>query len=161
MRGKFSLPHVTGFMRFCRRSIIYPRLYCPRSRLFQCSLTRVRQFESMAAGHLQFSILDSDRDNSLFYSPVENPKHILDIGTGDATWAIECADEFPDSSFTLPFKILAITTFDTNLHQPRSMESISSLPRQNWCRRTVSSKWMILQKIGRGGLNLIWCIYVA
>ena len=58
----------------------------------------------MAAGHLQFCILDSERDNSLFYSPLKDPKHILDIGTGDATWAIEVADEFPDSALSLTFK---------------------------------------------------------
>ena len=41
----------------------------------------------MAASHIQLSILDSDRDNHLFYSPVsQDAKNILDIGTGDATW---------------------------------------------------------------------------
>lgn len=69
-------------------------------------LTPNWQFESMAADHLQFSILDSERDNPLFYSPISpDAKHILDIGTGDATWAIEVADEFPDSALSLPSRV--------------------------------------------------------
>ena len=69
-------------------------------------LTSIRQFESMAAGHLQFQILDSDRENSLFYSPIPlDAKHILDIGTGDANWAIDVADEMPDSALSLPSRV--------------------------------------------------------
>lgn len=55
-----------------------------------------KQWGSMEAGHLLFLILDSQRSNTLFRSPI-SPKaqHILDIGTGSGEWAIDVADKFP------------------------------------------------------------------
>lgn len=39
--------------------------------------------------HLVTLILDSERDNPLFRSPIgEDPKHILDLGTGKGVWAM-------------------------------------------------------------------------
>jgi hypothetical protein len=44
---------------------------------------------SNALSHLLAMVLDSDRENPLFRSPVgKNPKHILDIGTGKGDWAM-------------------------------------------------------------------------
>ncbi|MCJ1440936.1 MAG: hypothetical protein MMC23_001422 [Stictis urceolatum] len=34
----------------------------------------------------------------LFYAPLENPKRVLDIGTGTGIWAMEFADHFPQAS---------------------------------------------------------------
>ncbi|CAI7596102.1 unnamed protein product [Penicillium manginii] len=56
-------------------------------------------FETYEAGHLLTLVLDSERDNPLFRSPiVKNPKHILDLGTGKGVWAIDVADMFPDAT---------------------------------------------------------------
>ncbi|KAK4543436.1 hypothetical protein LTR36_005579 [Oleoguttula mirabilis] len=54
-----------------------------------------QQFETMDSGHLLYLILNSDHHNMLFRSPVLNPHHVLDIGTGPGTWAIDVADKFP------------------------------------------------------------------
>ncbi|PGH18106.1 hypothetical protein AJ79_00734 [Helicocarpus griseus UAMH5409] len=35
-------------------------------------------------------------DNKLFLSPIENPKHAIDLCTGTGIWAIQFADIFPD-----------------------------------------------------------------
>ncbi|KAJ5171958.1 hypothetical protein N7492_004551 [Penicillium capsulatum] len=56
-----------------------------------------RQFESLEAGHLVCVVMDSESQNSLFYSPIEDPKRILDIGTGRGSWAVDAADMFPKS----------------------------------------------------------------
>lgn len=52
----------------------------------------------MEAGHLVMLILDSQRTNTLFRSPV-TPKwqHVLDIGTGSGDWALDVADRYADS----------------------------------------------------------------
>ncbi|KAK5126839.1 hypothetical protein LTR08_004589 [Meristemomyces frigidus] len=56
-----------------------------------------QQFEAMDAGHLLYLMLNSDHHNMLFRSPVSNPGHVLDIGTGPGTWAIDVADKFPEA----------------------------------------------------------------
>ncbi|KAJ5682496.1 hypothetical protein N7462_005661 [Penicillium macrosclerotiorum] len=50
-----------------------------------------QQFESYEAGHLACVILDSNEANPLFQSP-----HVLDLGTGRGSWAIDVADIFPE-----------------------------------------------------------------
>ena len=54
-----------------------------------------QQFETLNAGHLLYLVLDSYQPNPLFRSPVTYPHHVLDIGTGPGTWAIDVADQFP------------------------------------------------------------------
>ncbi|KIW74934.1 hypothetical protein Z517_11705 [Fonsecaea pedrosoi CBS 271.37] len=54
-----------------------------------------QQFETLNAGHVLYLVLDSNQPNPLFRSPIEEPLHILDIGTGPGTWAIDVADQFP------------------------------------------------------------------
>ncbi|KAJ5832524.1 hypothetical protein N7474_000835 [Penicillium riverlandense] len=60
-----------------------------------------QQFETYEAGHLVDLVLDSDQDNPLFRAPIghdrEETLHILDIGTGMGTWAIDVADMLPNS----------------------------------------------------------------
>jgi methylase of polypeptide subunit release factors len=34
-------------------------------------------------------------DGKLHIAPIENPKSILDVGTGTGIWAIEMADTYP------------------------------------------------------------------
>ncbi|KAI5778079.1 S-adenosyl-L-methionine-dependent methyltransferase [Geopyxis carbonaria] len=36
----------------------------------------------------------------LCYSPVQNPKHILDIGTGTGIWALDAAETWPEAKVT-------------------------------------------------------------
>ncbi|KAJ5350321.1 hypothetical protein N7541_008048 [Penicillium brevicompactum] len=46
--------------------------------------------------HLVALILEADRYNPLFRAPIgDDPKQILDLGTGKGTWAIDVADMFP------------------------------------------------------------------
>lgn len=45
--------------------------------------------------HLRNSVLDFQEKNQFFKSPVsETVQIILDVGTGDASWAIEVADRY-------------------------------------------------------------------
>ncbi|KAJ5567881.1 hypothetical protein N7450_010367 [Penicillium hetheringtonii] len=58
-----------------------------------------QMFETYEAGHLVTIILDSERENPLFRSPIgDDPKHILDLGTGKGVWAIDVADMFPNAT---------------------------------------------------------------
>lgn len=103
----------------------------------------------MAAEHLQFQILDSDRENSLFYSPIPlDAKHILDIGTGDANWAIDVADEMLDSALSLPSRVSPSRSlsvlFDLTFTQQLYMASTCFLRHQSLCRQTVFLKWTTL-----------------
>jgi trans-aconitate methyltransferase len=54
-----------------------------------------QQYETQNAGHVMYLVLDSNRPNPLFRSPVSDPQYILDIGTGPGTWAIDVADQYP------------------------------------------------------------------
>ncbi|KFY49318.1 hypothetical protein V496_10102 [Pseudogymnoascus sp. VKM F-4515 (FW-2607)] len=55
-----------------------------------------QQFETFEAGHLVYQILDCQEENILFRSPIpDNAQHIIDLGTGDGTWAVQVADRFP------------------------------------------------------------------
>ncbi|KAG6074961.1 hypothetical protein E4U16_003678 [Claviceps sp. LM84 group G4] len=56
-----------------------------------------QQLESLELSHHYLTILF---DNKLFLAPLEREKvhRVLDVGTGNGTWAIEFADEFPSAS---------------------------------------------------------------
>ncbi|KAJ5094738.1 hypothetical protein N7456_010599 [Penicillium angulare] len=55
-----------------------------------------QQFESLEAGHAVAGVLDGERPNPLFQSPIpKDAKNILDIGTGNGLWAIDVADMRP------------------------------------------------------------------
>ena len=45
----------------------------------------------------QYEVLKSLFSNRNYFARLENPQHILDIGTGTGQWAIEMGDEFPDA----------------------------------------------------------------
>ncbi len=53
-----------------------------------------KQFECFANTHMIYLILDSQRKNTLFQSPIsEKAQYVLDIGTGDGNWAMDVADQ--------------------------------------------------------------------
>ena len=57
-----------------------------------------RQFNSMEAGHMAYTVLESQQDNPYFRSRLSpNAQHILDLGTGKGDWAIAVADKFTNS----------------------------------------------------------------
>lgn len=61
--------------------------YCPSDE---------KQFEVFYNTHLIYLILDSQRRNPLFQSPLdENAQNVLDLGTGDGTWVMDVADKMP------------------------------------------------------------------
>ncbi|KAJ5193100.1 hypothetical protein N7449_009242 [Penicillium cf. viridicatum] len=62
-----------------------------------------QQFEAFEIGHVVFLMLDHDRENPLHHAPIgKSPKskfqHILDIGTGKGTWAVDMADMYPSAT---------------------------------------------------------------
>ncbi|KAJ5088736.1 hypothetical protein N7456_012352 [Penicillium angulare] len=57
-----------------------------------------QQFETLEAGHLVCLVTDSDAPNPLFRAPVKDPQRVLDIGTGQGSWAVDMADMFPNST---------------------------------------------------------------
>ncbi|KAJ5788802.1 uncharacterized protein N7518_005813 [Penicillium psychrosexuale] len=78
------------------------RRYQSLSNKEYCIPSDEQQFETYEAGHLVDLIMDSDRANPLFRSPIgtdrERPLQVLDIGTGKGTWAIDVADMFPNAT---------------------------------------------------------------
>ena len=46
---------------------------------------------------LQHHVVNLLLNGELHLAPLQDPKHILDIGTGTGLWAIEMADRFPNS----------------------------------------------------------------
>lgn len=55
------------------------------------------QFESQATSHLVSLVHDKDEANPLFRSPLsKDVKYVLDIGTGEGSWAVDVADRFPN-----------------------------------------------------------------
>lgn len=61
-----------------------------------------QQFDSMAKTHLTNLIFDNQEENDLFRSPLDTQKacNILDIGCGEASWAIDVADRYPNFTVT-------------------------------------------------------------
>ncbi|KAJ5220978.1 uncharacterized protein N7469_009865 [Penicillium citrinum] len=58
-----------------------------------------QQFEAFEIGHMVFLVLDHNEPNPLFRAPIgDSPKNILDIGTGQGSWAIDVADLYPNTT---------------------------------------------------------------
>lgn len=56
-----------------------------------------QQFETYEVGHLAALLMNSDKQNPLFCAPINEPKHVLDVGTGQGAWAVDVADMFPNA----------------------------------------------------------------
>ena len=56
-----------------------------------------QQFETYETGHIAALLMNSDKTNPLFCAPIQEPKHVLDIGTGKGSWAVDVADMFPNA----------------------------------------------------------------
>ncbi|KAJ5471467.1 hypothetical protein N7530_008824 [Penicillium desertorum] len=82
------------------RLIAHPRNIPSRDLTYIYSLpSDERQFEAYEAGYLVALIMESERNNLFFRSSIgDSPQHILDIGTGQGTWAIDVADMFPSAT---------------------------------------------------------------
>ncbi|KAF3384708.1 Secondary metabolism regulator LAE1 [Penicillium rolfsii] len=58
-----------------------------------------QQFEAFEISHILFLVLDHYQPNPLFRAPIgDSPKHILDVGTGKGSWAIDVADLYPTAT---------------------------------------------------------------
>lgn len=58
------------------------------------------QWESTLAGHMLMLIMDSQRRNTLFRSPLPpNAQHVIDVGTGAGDWALDVADAYPNRRY--------------------------------------------------------------
>ncbi|KAJ6010831.1 hypothetical protein N7451_002243 [Penicillium sp. IBT 35674x] len=56
------------------------------------------QFEAYETGHIIYLLLDYNQRNPLHRAPIESPKHVLDVGTGKGSWAIDMADMYPEAT---------------------------------------------------------------
>jgi len=65
--------------------------------------------ERMNLVHDMFKLLLNDK---LCAAPIDDPRHVLDVGTGTGTWAIEFADNYPNTR---------VTGIDLSPIQPRSV----------------------------------------
>ncbi|OAL31019.1 hypothetical protein AYO20_08440 [Fonsecaea nubica] len=84
-----------------------------------------QQFETLNAGHVLYLVLDSNQPNPLFRSPVKEPLHVLDIGTGPGTWAIR-----PISCWWVNMKQVSVVHRLTN---PATVYGVDlSPPPSNW-----------------------------
>ncbi|KAJ5358162.1 hypothetical protein N7541_005320 [Penicillium brevicompactum] len=57
-----------------------------------------QQFDAYESGHITAFLVERHQSNPFFRSPVgAGLKHVLDIGTGKGSWAIDVADMFPNA----------------------------------------------------------------
>jgi ubiquinone/menaquinone biosynthesis C-methylase UbiE len=47
------------------------------------------------------AVLSRVFDGRLIFPPVRNPKRILDLGTGSGDWAIQVAEQYPESEVSV------------------------------------------------------------
>lgn len=93
---------------------------------------------------LQFRIIRFAYGDSLFLAPVDNPKSVLDIGTGSGVWAISLADHvFPDAE---------ITGIDLSPIQPKDVPPNVTFEQQDcaeadWCRPLNSFDFIFCQSL--------------
>lgn len=58
-----------------------------------------QQFEAFEMGHMVCLVLDYHQPNPLHRAPIgDEPKQILDIGTGHGSWACDMADMYPSAT---------------------------------------------------------------
>ncbi len=60
-----------------------------------------KQYESAAMTHLMYLVLDGQKENPLFRSPLsDSATNVLDLGTGGGEFAIDVADRYPNRRFS-------------------------------------------------------------
>ena len=116
----------------------------------------------------QHALVSIVLDNRLACAPIVSPRHVLDIGTGTGIWAIEFAEQNPDSFVVgtdlrcvyIPFqpilcgteqtiaKSLSIALF-SHIRESRTVNSYSRTPRLRTGSSHISSIIFICGVLGR------------
>lgn len=85
-------------------------------RSWVCAIAQLPTVIIDPSSHLLALVMDSDRDNPLFYSPIgDNPTNILDLGTGQGNWAMY-APYLRTSIQTNPFPVMSPTCSHPVIH---------------------------------------------
>lgn len=93
---------------------------------------------------LQFRLIRFAYQDNLFLAPVQNPSHVLDIGTGTGIWPISLSDHvFPNAQ---------ITGIDLSPIQPREVPPNVVFEQQDcseadWCRPLDSFDFVFCQSL--------------
>jgi hypothetical protein len=89
-------------------------------------------------------------DGKLHLCPLDDPKQILDLGTGSGIWCMEMADEYPECQFIgtdlspVQYAWVRFYTFGMETHLRRDPPG---------CRPIVNLRWMTLTK---NGMDVLW-----
>ena len=91
-----SYPHYKGYFENGRR---YASLKVEGNAYFPSD---EKQFECLRT-HMIYLVLDPQRRNPSFRAQSQTKqKYVLDVGTGDASWAIDTAERFPNRKLPIP-----------------------------------------------------------
>lgn len=81
----------------------------------------------------------------LYFAPITNPKHVLDVGTGTGIWAVEFAEQHPES------EVLGI---DLSAIQPPNAPANCTFIRDD-----AEEEWVFTQKFDYVHLRLVFSCF--